>query len=94
MIFISIFLFLTLIMQNNKSYAEYGELFSKFLVMNGGSLANGKTMATKGNGGNNGENITKEIPYALNLTAIENFVNEKGIDKKRKTRCKSGTRRF
>ena len=71
MIFISIFLFLTLIMQNNKSYAEYGELFSKFLVMNGGSLANGKTTASIQ------YDKTYEIPYSLSFTALENFVNEK-----------------
>ena len=64
---IVVFIFFVLIMLNSKCYAEYGTQFKKFLVMDSGTLSNGKTTATID------FDTTYEIPYSLNFDAIENY---------------------
>lgn len=66
---IVVFIFFVLIMLNSKCYAEYGTQFKKFLVMDSGTLSNGKTTATID------FDTTYEIPYSLNFDAIENYLN-------------------
>ena len=77
MIGVSIFIYFTLMMFMNESYAGYGEVFKTFLVKsNDGTLRNGKTTVNIEYDG------TYEIPYSISFDAIENYVNEKCKDKK------------
>lgn len=79
MAILSIFLFFCLIMINNNSYASYGEEFKTFLVKNDdGTLKNGKTTAT------DDFDNTYEIPFALNFSAIDEYINNNCKDKKGK----------
>lgn len=79
MAILSIFLFFCLIMVNNNSYASYGEEFKTFLVKNDdGTLKNGKTTAT------DDFDNTYEIPFALNFSAIDEYINNNCKDKKGK----------
>ena len=77
MIIISMLLFFCLIIINNESYASYGEEFKTFLVKNDdGTLKKGKTTAT------DDYDKTYEKPFALNVNAIEEYINNNCKDKK------------